>query len=100
MESNKCVDLDFYNKYRGTNWTKTPPTQPGRYWLSIAPDKRNRNDQPLPAVIRCDARERVGKNGYLYYLQGFNWSNSEDHLLDGALWFAESEPSDPFMESK
>ena len=98
------------------NWTPDRPTEPGKYWLSIQPDKRageQRPDVVFPHVIACEVTQVVEwmlsddfanaldheQRRFVWavkYLNGGAWLRLSDSWFDGALWRSYVEPPDPF----
>ena len=68
------------------NWTPDRPTKPGKYWLSVHPDKRPKY-WPIQLEVDMDEVGRVYWEGSVI-----------NALLDGALWHPYVEPLDPFAE--
>lgn len=99
-------------------WTPDRPTKPGKYWLSIQPEKRagkQRQDVAFPHVIACEITQVVEwmlSDDYanaldheqrrfvwaVKYLNGGAWLRLSDSWFDGALWRPYVEPADPFAE--
>ena len=92
-----------------TIWTTERPTQPGEYWLSIAPDKR-KGRIDFPSVIPCDVS--LCANTYLMdrgsldigsdengltlaarYITGGAWVPVANDWYDGALWAPRETPA-------
>ena len=92
-----------------TIWTTERPTQPGEYWLSIAPDKR-KGRIDFPAVMPCDVS--LCANTYLMdrgsldigsdengltlaarYITGGAWVPVANDWYDGALWAPRETPA-------
>lgn len=99
-------------------WTPDRPTKPGRYELSIHPDKRAGEQRPdvlFPHSIACEVRQVVewmlGEEQAnaldheqrrsvwaVKYLSGGAWLRLSSPWFDGALWRPYVEPADPFAE--
>ena len=100
-------------------WTPDRPTKPGKYWLSIHPDKRPGEQHPdvlFPAVIACEVtqvvewmlgeenanaldHEQFSRVWAVKYRSGGAWLRLADAWFDRALWRPYVEPADPFAES-
>ena len=100
------------------NWTPDRPTKPGKYWLSVHPDKRPEEQRPdvmFPHAIACEVTQVVewmlGEQNAnaldheqrrfvwaVKYLSGGAWLRLSDFWFDGALWRPCVEPPDPFAE--
>lgn len=85
-------------------WTKDKPT-PGKWWLSIAPEKRTSDDFLAvfgSAVVRCNvyaSRTLPGEPVRLsVHLEGQLYFWLTDPWFDGALWMKNEHPADPFAE--
>lgn len=68
------------------NWTPDRPTKPGKYWLSVHPDKRPKY-WPIQLEVEMDEVGRVYWEGSVI-----------NALLAGAQWLPYVEPPDPFAE--
>ena len=83
------------------NWTPDRPTKPGKYWLSVHPDKR-RGRNHFPARILCNvawrARGLTGSEPELAarYKSGGVWLCLDEEWFAGSLWLPYVEPPDPF----
>lgn len=75
------------------NWTFDRPTEPGEYWLSLAPGKRPESWWPDTAeadVYRVRKQWRVG-------FRNRPFRRLTDELFDGAQWAKRETPADPFV---
>ena len=73
------------------NWTPDRPTKPGKYWLSVHPDKRGiLFEAGVYEVVLWAADQKVRHVGGLTIVP-------EDRLI-GAQWLPYVEPPDPFAE--
>ena len=91
-----------------STWTKDKPTTPGKWRVSIAPEKRTSYafkyvfDGP---VSSCDVLRKT-ENGTAHLRVSVD--NAEDYRLysltdpwfDGALWMRDEHPADPFLEAE
>ena len=74
-----------------TTWTPDRPTKPGKYWLSVHPDKRGiLFEAGVYEVVLWAADQKVRHVGGLTIVP-------EDRLI-GAQWLPYVEPPDPFAE--
>lgn len=74
------------------NWTSQRPTEPGEYWLSIAPSMRAKC-QALPV-----AKVKMSRmNGVIMFQSavGTTWAQYSDPVFDGAQWARIETPADP-----
>ena len=79
------------------NWTPDRPTKPGKYWLSLHPDKRTAADDPtrnIPGRLLVE----LNRDGTIDAEGCRDWVGAETDLLDGAQWLPYVEPPDPFAE--
>ena len=99
-------------------WTPDRPTKPGKYWLSIHPDKRPGEQHPdvlFPAVIACEVtqvvewmlgeenanaldHEQFSRVWAVKYRSGGAWLRLADAWFDRALWCPYVEPADPHAQ--
>lgn len=85
------------------NWTPDRPTKPGKYWLSVHPDKRMGRNH-FPARILCNvawrSRGLTGSEPELSarYESGGVWLCLDEEWFAGAQWLPYVEPPDPFAE--
>ena len=92
-----------------SDWTKHDPVADGKYWLSIAPEKRpsanRRND--FPPVIRCQVhtffglpQQSANRSGrYVQYDRSGEWLPLDQDWFNGAQWKrVDPDPADPFAE--
>ena len=86
-----------------SEWTTEPPKQHGRYWLSIAPDKRLslRGEVEFPAVAEAliYTFSRPQPKLYFRHRNGGEWTPLDDGRFNGAKWKpVDPDPADPFAE--
>ena len=96
-------------------WTTDRPTEPGEYWVSIEPEKRN-GRIAFPGVIPCEVSPcanaylmAIGsldigsdKNGITLaarYITGGTWVPLSNEWYDGAKWSRRETPADPFAKT-
>lgn len=74
------------------NWTFDRPTEPGEYWLSIAPDQRDANEPATEEVtVKTEATTGdlcVAHEGHVQFMSNLQY--------DGAQWAKRETPADPF----
>lgn len=98
-------------------WTTEPPTKPGEYWLSIAPERRGPWDAVYRAEIcqgqrwRVDGQWDAPNADDLVLYVGDDDDNEhlpnpwrtrrfmDDELFIGALWLERKVPADPFAQT-
>ena len=89
-----------------STWTKDKPT-PGKWWVSIAPEKRIGNDflyafgagtfcAQVFLYIDCDGSDVLMARRE----NRFPSSRLTDAIFDGALWMRNEDPADPFVETQ
>ena len=76
----------------GGTWTDERPTEPGEYWVSIAPTERTADGKKIPAVLDV----RVSRSGLIEAEGCRGWSALSDPMLNGAKWSRRETPADPF----
>ena len=75
------------------DWTFDRPTEPGEYWLSIAPEKRGLlYDEPVYKITVRQGSHRAFHAGGL--------SSIPEDRLDGAQWAKRETPADPFARTE
>lgn len=77
-------------------WTDERPTEPGEYWLSLHPGKRQCHAPVLKVILEHDRTDNlhvrvVGDDAGWLGLSCGGW-------LDGAKWSRWEAPADPFEE--
>lgn len=81
------------------DWTFDRPTEPGEYWLSIAPEKRpapGRPDVMFDDVVMFI----LFGGGQGKYRLGGEILNITDPWFDGAQWAKRETPADPFKTTE
>jgi hypothetical protein len=79
-------------------WTDERPTEPGEYWLSLHPDKRQCHAPVLKVILEHNRTDSlhvrvVGDDAGWLGLSCGGW-------LDGAKWSRRETPADPFEVTK
>ena len=89
-----------------STWTKDKPT-PGKWWVSIAPEKRMGNDflYAFGAGTFCAIVYKTYDNDGAEILMARREnrhpsSRLTDAIFDGALWMRNEDPADPFAETQ
>lgn len=77
----------------GREWTDERPTEPGKYWLSFAPDKRIGESAVIGVLV--DGCDRL-----LVFLPRGNVAQTTHSMFDGAKWSRRENPADPFEVTK
>ena len=80
-------------------WSKIKPTV-GKWYLSIAPDKRVSSPIILCPVEKCQIEQSEFDPTLLYVWVNKSWLELDNELFSGAMWQKiEPVPSDPFIEN-
>lgn len=105
---NGCIEPDLWKllkpllqelrdrrKNTAPRWTFERPTEPGEYWLSIAPKKRLESAEAVQAVIVDQIR------GVLSISEGGrHWITMALPYFSGAQWAKRETPADPFATTE
>ena len=77
---------------RSTTWTDERPSEPGEYWVSVAPGNRK--------TYRMSSVDAVVVDKSLFAsLTDRTWIGYVSHsIFDGAKWSRRETPADPFEE--